>query len=146
MKSQVLHTVWCNMSREAAGEIWNWSLLGVKGLNSNQDLQVISAQSEWTCVWCPRSARCCRRMRWRWVGGGSHGFRSRRPSAPPSGPWGFASRMWRDRCSASAKRGRPAGAAKWRNQSPTINQMVPFICVVFKPFTAKLENYTLPTF
>ena len=33
MKSQVLHTVWCNISGEAAGEIWHWSLLGVKGLN-----------------------------------------------------------------------------------------------------------------
>ena len=33
MKNQVLHTVWCNISGEAAGEIWHWSLLGVKGLN-----------------------------------------------------------------------------------------------------------------
>ena len=33
MKSQVLHTVWCHISGEAAGEIWNWSLLGVKGCN-----------------------------------------------------------------------------------------------------------------
>ena len=33
MKSQVLHTVSCNIAGEAAGEIWNWSLLGVKGLN-----------------------------------------------------------------------------------------------------------------
>ena len=32
MKSQVLHTVWCSISGEAAGEIWNWALLGVKGL------------------------------------------------------------------------------------------------------------------
>ena len=32
MKSQVLYTVWCNISGEAAGEIWHWSLLGVKGL------------------------------------------------------------------------------------------------------------------
>ena len=32
MKSQVLHTVWCNIPVEAAGEIWHWSLLGVKGL------------------------------------------------------------------------------------------------------------------
>ena len=31
MKSHVLHTVWCYISDEA-GEIWNWSLLGVKGL------------------------------------------------------------------------------------------------------------------
>ena len=30
MKSQVLHTVWCYISGEAAGEIWHWSLLGVK--------------------------------------------------------------------------------------------------------------------
>ena len=32
MKSQVLHAVWCNISGEATGEIWNWSLLGDKGL------------------------------------------------------------------------------------------------------------------
>ena len=31
MKSQVLHTVWCNTSAEAAGEILSWSLFGVKG-------------------------------------------------------------------------------------------------------------------
>ena len=31
MKSQVLHTVGCNFSGEAAAEIW--SALGVKGLN-----------------------------------------------------------------------------------------------------------------
>ena len=30
MKSQVLHIMWCNIPREAAGEIWNLSLLGVK--------------------------------------------------------------------------------------------------------------------
>ena len=33
MKSQVLHSVWCNISGEAAGEIWTWPLLGVKELN-----------------------------------------------------------------------------------------------------------------
>ena len=32
MKNQVLHTVWCNIAGEAAGETWSWSLLGVKGL------------------------------------------------------------------------------------------------------------------
>ena len=32
MKSQVLHTVWRNISCEAAGEIWQLSLSGVKGL------------------------------------------------------------------------------------------------------------------
>ena len=30
MKLQVLHTVWRNISGEAAGEIWNWTLLVVK--------------------------------------------------------------------------------------------------------------------
>ena len=30
MKSQVLHTVWCNISAEAAGKIWKWPLLGVR--------------------------------------------------------------------------------------------------------------------
>ena len=32
MESQVFHTVWCNITGEAAGEIWTWSLLRVKGL------------------------------------------------------------------------------------------------------------------
>ena len=32
MKRHVLHTAWCNISGEAAEELWNWSLLGVKGL------------------------------------------------------------------------------------------------------------------
>ena len=32
MKSQVLHTVWWNISSEAAGKIWNWSHLGLAGL------------------------------------------------------------------------------------------------------------------
>ena len=32
MKSQVLHTVWCNISGEVTGEIRNWSLLGVEGI------------------------------------------------------------------------------------------------------------------
>ena len=35
MKSQVLHTVWCHISCEAAGEFWHWSLSGVKGLIGN---------------------------------------------------------------------------------------------------------------
>ena len=32
MKSQVLHTVLCNIAGEAAGELLDRSLLGVKGL------------------------------------------------------------------------------------------------------------------
>ena len=34
-----LHTVWCNISGEAAGEVWNCSLLGVKGLNADLFLE-----------------------------------------------------------------------------------------------------------
>ena len=34
MKNQVLHTLTRNISGEASGEIWNRSLLGVKGLES----------------------------------------------------------------------------------------------------------------
>ena len=41
MKSQILHTVWCNSSGEAAGEIWNWSLLGVKGLTIGKHICLI---------------------------------------------------------------------------------------------------------
>ena len=40
MKSQVLHTVWCNIYGEAAGENWHWSLLGMKGLIGRLMLQV----------------------------------------------------------------------------------------------------------
>ena len=36
MKSQVLHTVWCHISCEIAGEFWHWSLSGVKGLTAAQ--------------------------------------------------------------------------------------------------------------
>ena len=32
MKNQALLTVWCNISDGAGGEIWHWSLSGVKGL------------------------------------------------------------------------------------------------------------------
>ena len=38
MKSQVLHTVWCHIPCEAAGEFWHWSLSGVKGLNVHASL------------------------------------------------------------------------------------------------------------
>ena len=34
MKSKVLHTVWCNISGEAAGEIWQWSLSGSEIVNN----------------------------------------------------------------------------------------------------------------
>ena len=37
MKSPVLHTVWCNISGDAAEEIWNWSLSGVKGLTRSRN-------------------------------------------------------------------------------------------------------------
>ena len=40
MKRQVLHTVWCNIAGEAEGEIWNWSVLGVK--------RSILRKSSWT--------------------------------------------------------------------------------------------------
>ena len=46
MKSQVLHTVWCNISGEAAGEIWNWSLLGMKG----RAVWLFSFFFCWSCV------------------------------------------------------------------------------------------------
>ena len=34
MKTYFLHIVWCTISGEAAGEIWHWSLLWVKGLKT----------------------------------------------------------------------------------------------------------------
>ena len=52
MKSQVFHTVWCNISGEAAGEIWNWSLVGVKGLTESDSQYWIGAlcNTKWFCV------------------------------------------------------------------------------------------------
>ena len=44
MKSHVLHTVWCHISCEAAGEFWHWSLSGVKGLNNGN-------RTEWGPIW-----------------------------------------------------------------------------------------------
>ena len=38
MKSQVLHTVWCHISCEAAGEFWHWSLSGLKGLTCRRKI------------------------------------------------------------------------------------------------------------
>ena len=60
MKSQVLHTVWWNISGEATGEVWNWSLLGVKGLiNPFKEWQIklipnlqYGAYSEKWCLSC----------------------------------------------------------------------------------------------
>ena len=45
MKIQVLHTVWCHISGEAAREIWIWSLLGVKGLIVGQNLDFVQHMS-----------------------------------------------------------------------------------------------------
>ena len=41
MKTQVLHTVWCIISGEAAGEIWNWSLMGVKWLTNTSTVKPV---------------------------------------------------------------------------------------------------------
>ena len=50
MKSELLQTVWRYISGEAAGEIWNWSLLRVKGLKNRMDKQ----------------HKCKRFMSWSW--------------------------------------------------------------------------------
>ena len=43
-KSQVLHTVWCYIFGEAAGEIWHWSLLGIK-------IWMLDLHSLGSCCW-----------------------------------------------------------------------------------------------
>ena len=72
MKSQVLHTVWCNNSDEAAGEIWNWSPSGAKGLKncahatypsqtvpwSRQNFRQVAGQS-WDAQICLRNRVGC---------------------------------------------------------------------------------------
>ena len=52
MKSQVLHTVWCYIiSGEAAGEIWHWSLSGVKGLTKGNPALVSYAAAREPQLW-----------------------------------------------------------------------------------------------
>ena len=51
MENQVLHTVWCNISGEAAGDIWNWSLLGVEGLRYSTLLTTKRAVLLIVAVW-----------------------------------------------------------------------------------------------
>ena len=38
MKAKFFYTVWGDISDEVPGEIWYWSLLGVKGLNMHDCL------------------------------------------------------------------------------------------------------------
>ena len=49
MKSQVLHTAWCNITVEATREIWTWSLLGVKGLTLANALRESVTQRGRSC-------------------------------------------------------------------------------------------------
>ena len=60
MKNQVLHTVLCFISGEAAREIWNWSLLEVKGLTV-KTWSLVASWSSRTNVSSPEI--CCRRLR-----------------------------------------------------------------------------------
>ena len=41
MNNRVLHTVWCNISGEAAGEILGRSLLGVKGSETHEKFVLV---------------------------------------------------------------------------------------------------------
>ena len=58
MKSQIRQTVWCNVSDEAAGEIWNWSLLRVKGLMPTGLKKKTNWLSNENTTWC-HSWRSC---------------------------------------------------------------------------------------
>ena len=49
MESQVLLTVWCNISGGAEGESWHWSLSGVKGLMNLS--QIYWSTSCYVCLW-----------------------------------------------------------------------------------------------
>ena len=49
MKSQVLHTVWCYISGEAAGEIWYWSLV-VPVPACHLDIQTHAHKHTHTCT------------------------------------------------------------------------------------------------
>ena len=52
MKSQVLLTVWCHISGEATGEIWHWSLSGVKGLTNQIDVKYVFPRCRFAqCHW-----------------------------------------------------------------------------------------------
>ena len=68
MKSQIPHTVRCNISGEAAEEIWHWSLLGVKGLTYcfvNQWNEISrELQQIWFVIHCVVCLTYCFVNRW----------------------------------------------------------------------------------
>ena len=98
MKSQIPHTVRCNITGEAAGEIWHWSLLGVKGLITIS--KPLTEPWAWECSVTgtvnPRGWRT-----WPWCSASS--WRT-------TWPWGPSLRGWSVKRSASANRAASASA------------------------------------
>ena len=69
MKSQVLHTVWCHISGVAAGEIWTWSLLGVKRLSPMHNVPKIAYSTNNTkCILQLRKGRDYFKSGMHWFG------------------------------------------------------------------------------
>ena len=60
MKSQVLHIVWCNISGEAAGEIWTWSLLGVEAWIDPETQYLVSIIPDKLVQYNCRKLHCAR--------------------------------------------------------------------------------------
>ena len=106
MKSQVLHTMWCNITGDSTGQIWNWSLLGVKGLkrelhwskSSGLPVNTLGLERLPPGVARPRSFRmrcaCCSPCQR--ICSGTHARRAR--AAPCSGPGAGTSRARRHSC------------------------------------------------
>ena len=67
MKSQILYTVWSFISGEAAGEVWNWSLLGVKGLSPQYWSQWVMLCNRWLTCTCMSNREDAKRITIRMV-------------------------------------------------------------------------------
>ena len=58
MKSQIPHNVRCNITGEAAEEIWHWSLLGVKGLNVKTKKRQRQETENFAWILTDKSVQC----------------------------------------------------------------------------------------
>ena len=102
MKSHILHTVSYYISGEAAGGIWNGSLLGVKGLTKEEQFAPV-----WGCASRRRGAACT--AAWCSASRAQSPSRAPRPAGSAPGPGRGTGR----RDSACWSRLSPAGTATW---------------------------------
>ena len=54
MKSQVVHTMWCCITGEAVGEIWNWLYFGSEKVKTSNKYKLVDLfiEAKMLALWC----------------------------------------------------------------------------------------------